>query len=178
MPKSELLERASLEYLKELAKDRLQQLRRIDPKTKLADALLATARDYGFPSWRALKAEVEQRETGDISRFFEACESGDAAGLRLSLARNPNFVLAENPKAQHRGWTGLHAAAAKTICALAPPMVTVTGSTACLSAVDVISPVIPAGIVIPAPVAKIWTTDSRGGSFVPFNHVSMRICIK
>ncbi len=111
MPKSELPERASLEYLKKLAKDRLQELRRIDPKTKLADALLATARDYGFPSWRALKAEVEQRETGDISRFFEACESGDAAGLRASLARNPNFVLAENPKAQHRGWTGLHAAA-------------------------------------------------------------------
>jgi hypothetical protein len=45
MPKSELPERASLEYLKKLAKDRLQELRRIDPKTKLADALLSTARD-------------------------------------------------------------------------------------------------------------------------------------
>ena len=111
MPKSELPERASLEYLKKLAKDRLQELRRIDPKTKLADALLSTARDYGFPSWRALKAEVEQRETGDISRFFEACESGDAAGLRVSLGRNPNLARAQNPKAQHRGWTGLHAAA-------------------------------------------------------------------
>ena len=39
--------RASLEYLKKLAKDRLQQLRRVDPETKLATALLAVARDHG-----------------------------------------------------------------------------------------------------------------------------------
>ena len=110
MPKSELPERASLEYLKKLAKDRLQELRRIDPKTKLADALLSTARDHGFASWRALKAEIEQRQTGDVARFFEECERGDADGLRVSLARNPNLARAENPKAQHRGWTGLHAA--------------------------------------------------------------------
>jgi len=111
MSKSELPERPSLEYLRKLAKDRLQQLRQIDPKTKLADALLSTARDYGFPSWRALKADVERRETGDVSRFFAACQSGDADGLRVFLARNPNLVRVENPKAQHRGWTGLHAAA-------------------------------------------------------------------
>lgn len=111
MSKSQLPDRASLEYLRKLAKDRLQELRRIEPKTKLADALLATARDYGFPSWRTLKAEIEQRETGDVSRFFEECESGDADGLRVSLARNPELARAENPNAQHRGWTGLHAAA-------------------------------------------------------------------
>src|SRR5262249_41101164 len=89
----------------------LQELRRTDPKTKLADTLLSTARDYGFPSWRALKAEIEQRETGDVARFFAACEGGETAGLRVSLARNPNLVRAEKPKSQHRGWTGLHAAA-------------------------------------------------------------------
>jgi len=63
---SQLPERASLEYLKKLAKDRLQQLRRTDPATKLATALLQVAREYGFPSWRALKAKVEEHRTRTI----------------------------------------------------------------------------------------------------------------
>jgi ankyrin repeat protein len=108
---SKLPERPSLEYLKKLAKDRLQELRRIDPQTKLADVLLSISRDYGFPSWRALKAEIERIERGDVAPFFEACEKGDATRLRELLARNPSLARAENPKAQHHGWTGLHAAA-------------------------------------------------------------------
>ena len=111
MSKSKLPERASLEYLRKLAKDRLQEQRRIDPQTKLASVLLSIARDYGFPSWRALKAEIEQRETGDVAPFFEACEKGDADELRELLAKNLSLVRAENPKAQDRGWTGLHTAA-------------------------------------------------------------------
>jgi hypothetical protein len=49
MSNSKLPERASLEYLRKLAKDRLQELRRADPQAKLAAALLAVARDHGFP---------------------------------------------------------------------------------------------------------------------------------
>ena len=63
MSNSQLPERASLEYLKKLAKDRLHELRQTDPHAKLAAALLAVARDHGFSSWRALKAEIEQRQT-------------------------------------------------------------------------------------------------------------------
>ncbi len=111
MSKSKLPERASLEYLKKLAKDRLQELRRTDPQIKLANVLLSIARDYGFPSWRALKTEIEQRETEDVARFFEACEKGDADELRGLLAKNPSLVRAGNPKAQDRGWTGLHTTA-------------------------------------------------------------------
>ena len=48
----------SQDDLKKLAKDRLQQMRQADPQTKLAAALLAVARDHGFSSWRALKAEA------------------------------------------------------------------------------------------------------------------------
>ena len=77
----------------------------------MPSVLLSIARDYGFPSWRVLKAEIAQRETGDVARFFEACEKGDADGLRGLLAKNPSLVRAENPKAQDRGWTGLHNAA-------------------------------------------------------------------
>jgi ankyrin repeat protein len=54
---------------------------------------------------------MDQRQTGNIARFFEACESDDAERLRMSLAKNPDLVRAEKPDTQHRGWTGLHAAA-------------------------------------------------------------------
>jgi hypothetical protein len=37
MANSKLPERASLEYLQRLAKDRLQELRRADPQAKLTD---------------------------------------------------------------------------------------------------------------------------------------------
>jgi hypothetical protein len=53
---------ANLEHLKNDAKDRLAQLRRIDPKAKLTAAQLAIARGYGFASWRALRAALESAE--------------------------------------------------------------------------------------------------------------------
>ena len=51
--------RPNLEYLKNEAKDRLDDLRRTDPRGRLADAQQALARDYGFASWPKLKAHVE-----------------------------------------------------------------------------------------------------------------------
>src|SRR3990172_10019864 len=62
MPSSHLPERASLEYLKQVAKERLQTTRQQDPHARLSAAQLAVARDHGFPSWRALKAEVDRRQ--------------------------------------------------------------------------------------------------------------------
>ncbi|MEO6377858.1 MAG: hypothetical protein ABIO37_07530, partial [Caulobacteraceae bacterium] len=50
----------SLEPLKNEAKQRLRAMRQGGaPGAKLTDAQLAVARDYGFASWRALKARVE-----------------------------------------------------------------------------------------------------------------------
>jgi catechol 2,3-dioxygenase-like lactoylglutathione lyase family enzyme len=63
MSASKLPERPSLAYLRKLAKDRLEKLRHSDPQAKLAAALLDVAREHGFPSWRALKAEIEQHQT-------------------------------------------------------------------------------------------------------------------
>lgn len=65
MSTSKLPERASLGYLRKLAKDRLEQLRRTEPEAKLATALLQVAREYGYPSWRALKSELERRREKD-----------------------------------------------------------------------------------------------------------------
>jgi ankyrin repeat protein/uncharacterized glyoxalase superfamily protein PhnB len=111
MSNSKLPDRASLEYLKKLAKDRLQELRRADPRAKLATALLTVAQDHGFSSWRALKAEVDQRHEKQLALFFEACDKGDVEVLREFLVRDPSLSRASNPDAHHEGWTGLHAAA-------------------------------------------------------------------
>ncbi len=53
--------RPSLEHLKNEAKQRLKRLRAGDPHAKLAAAQLVVARQYGFSSWRPLKAHVDKR---------------------------------------------------------------------------------------------------------------------
>jgi hypothetical protein len=50
----------NLEHLKNEAKQRLRSLRGADATAKLADAQFQIAREYGFASWRQLKAEVER----------------------------------------------------------------------------------------------------------------------
>lgn len=63
MSKAEVRGHFSLEYLKKLAKDRLRAMREQDPAAKLADAQLAVAREQGFTSWRALRAQHEESRT-------------------------------------------------------------------------------------------------------------------
>lgn len=67
MTNSKLPSQPSLEYLKKLAKQRLLELRRANPDAKLATALLDIARDYGFTSWRGLKAQVEGQRAKKIA---------------------------------------------------------------------------------------------------------------
>jgi len=111
MSESKLPEHPSLEFLKKLAKERLRSLRRADPEAKLARALLAVARDHGFPSWRALKAEVERRESSQVGEFVEACGKGDVRRARRMLAKDPTLARAVVPGRPHEGWTVLHEAA-------------------------------------------------------------------
>jgi ankyrin repeat protein len=106
MSKSELPEHPSLEFLKRRAKERLADLRAHEPRTKLADAQLAIARDYGYASWRALKAEVDRRRAPALAAFFAACEAGDVATLEPMLAREPALVRERTAG----GATPLHAA--------------------------------------------------------------------
>jgi len=87
MSKSELPEHPSLAYLKRRAKERLAELRASDPTAKLAAAQLAIARDHGFASWRALKAEVDRRRAPVLAAFFAACAAGDVAAIEAALAR-------------------------------------------------------------------------------------------
>ena len=108
---SKLPERASLEYLKKLAKDRLAALRHADPKAKLTTALLDVARDHGFASWRALKTEVDRRQARNLALFFEACTNGNVDELRSLLAIEPGLIHARQTNVY--GGTGLHAAAGR-----------------------------------------------------------------
>lgn len=67
MANSKLPARPSLEYLKKLAKKRLQELRRTDPEAKLTSAQLEVAREYGFTSWRALNVQLDDRRAEKIA---------------------------------------------------------------------------------------------------------------
>jgi ankyrin repeat protein/catechol 2,3-dioxygenase-like lactoylglutathione lyase family enzyme len=115
---SKLPERASLEYLKKLAKDRLEDLRRTDPRAKLATVLLAVAQEHGFSSWRALKVEIEQRQQHNVSVFLEACARGDVEAVRGLLANDPHLVRAHHADPPLPDSTGLHAAAVRGHVAL------------------------------------------------------------
>src|SRR5438093_11496142 len=99
-----LPERASYEYLKKLAKERLAVLRKTNPSAKLAAAQLAIAREYGFSSWRALKAEIDHRRTPNVAEFMRACTAGDVEALRELLKKDP--ALSRERVAA--GSTGLH----------------------------------------------------------------------
>src|SRR3954462_9146811 len=72
----------SLEHLKNEAKQRLKALRAQDRHAQLTEAQLAVARDYGFASWRALKAHVDEVTR---KRVFAAARAGDVATVRRAF---------------------------------------------------------------------------------------------
>lgn len=105
-----LPDRPSLEFLKKRAKERLQLLRQADPHAKLARALLAIASEYGFSSWRALKAEVDRRRDATVTTLFDACARGDVNALRSLLDADPSLARATKRPSPYAGWTALHEA--------------------------------------------------------------------
>jgi ankyrin repeat protein len=102
----------NLEWLRKTAKQRLAELRAQEPRAKLADAQRAVAREYGFPSWRKLKAHVEAAAAGAppqpaqdqiVKGFFELVGSGRIDEVRAVLAAAPQMVHAVGP---HPFWGG------------------------------------------------------------------------
>ncbi|HEY2409045.1 MAG TPA: ankyrin repeat domain-containing protein [Polyangiaceae bacterium] len=107
MSNSKLPERASLEYLKKLAKDRLVEFRREDPSTKLARAQLDIANEYGFSSWRELGVELARVRAPRVAQFFKACQDADVGALGELLRDDPGLVRERD----EQGRTALHVAA-------------------------------------------------------------------
>ncbi len=101
-----LPENPNLEWLRKTAKKRVAELRKSDPKAKLADAQFAMAKEYGFPSWRALKAHVESLTIDGQLR--QAISKGDIARLKSLLDEHPEKL---NAKFAPYRWSLLHAAA-------------------------------------------------------------------
>ena len=103
--------RPSLEWLRKTAKERLSRLRATEPGAKLAGAQLAVAREYGFPSWRKLKAHVEATAAApepptaeQIARaFLERVATGRIDDVRAMLGVAPGLVNAVGP---HPFWGG------------------------------------------------------------------------
>jgi ankyrin repeat protein len=97
----------SLEWLRKTAKDQLRALRAGDPGATLGQAQLDLARQYGFTSWRALKARVDGLATARadeiVTRFLERVGTGDLGGVREAIAADPGIVRAVGP---HPFWGG------------------------------------------------------------------------
>jgi ankyrin repeat protein len=101
--------RPNLVWLRKTAKQHLQELRKTNPGAKLARAQLALARQYGFRSWRAMKAEVDRlQELGSssdqaIKALLHAVGTGQIDTVRATLAAAPELVNAVGP---HPFWGG------------------------------------------------------------------------
>jgi ankyrin repeat protein len=74
--------RANLEHLRNEAKQRLRKMRSRDAAARLTDTQLIIAREYGFSSWRQLKAAVDK---GHCERVFSAARDGDVDTVRRAL---------------------------------------------------------------------------------------------
>lgn len=93
MSARELPARPNLEHLKNQAHALLRERRAANPSEnfKLADALHQVARDYGFPTWPALKFHVEAASEDPQAALGAAIKSDNVSLVRSVLARYPQL---------------------------------------------------------------------------------------
>jgi ankyrin repeat protein len=101
-----LPDKPDLEWLRKQAKRRLDELQVENPSAQLADAQFEIAKQYGFTSWRALKAHIDALTVD--GQLFDAARSGDTAALTALLGAHPDKLYARDKPYE---WTLLHAAA-------------------------------------------------------------------
>ena len=103
---ADLPETPSLEWLRKHARRRLADLKREQPAARLADAQLDVAREYGFSSWRAMKAHIDALSLPGA--LFQAARTGDVVRVGAILDAHPELLTTREPPYD---WTLLHAAA-------------------------------------------------------------------
>ena len=96
----------SLEWLRKEAKRRLTELRRTNADAQLSDAQFGVAKQYGFASWRALKAHIDSLSLD--GQLVAAIKGGNATAVAALLDEHPDRVA--GPIAEY-GKTPLHVAA-------------------------------------------------------------------
>jgi ankyrin repeat protein len=89
-PPASLPDAPNLEWLRKQAKRRLSELRQAAPDAKLADAQFDVARQYGFSSWRTLKAHVDSLTAA--GRVQAAARDGDTRALAALLDEQPELL--------------------------------------------------------------------------------------
>ena len=105
---SALPDAPNLEWLRKEAKRRLAELRAAKPNAKLTEAQFEIAKQYGFSSWRALKAHVDSLSVE--GQLFDAARKGDVPRLRTLLDEHPDKRFIRDKPYE---WTLLHAAASQ-----------------------------------------------------------------
>ncbi|HEV8446701.1 MAG TPA: ankyrin repeat domain-containing protein [Gemmatimonadaceae bacterium] len=105
----------NLEWLRKEAKRRLTRLRETRSDAQLSDAQFEIAKEYGFPSWRGLKAHVDSLSLD--GQLFDAAKKGDVARLRALLDEHPDRRFIRDTPYE---WTLLHAAASRDQNSTAP----------------------------------------------------------
>src|SRR5262245_34021267 len=106
--------RANLDWLRKTAKQHLRTMRLQRREAKLAEAQFAIARQYGFASWRKLKAHVDCLGQSDpaastlstdetAGAFLRAVGDGRLRDVQAALAGDPKLVNAVGP---HPYWGG------------------------------------------------------------------------
>lgn len=103
--------RPNLDWLRKTAKQKLGELQSHSPQSKLADAQVELARDYGFASWRALKAHVDSLnadhdpalDDNAVAAFLRAVGNGETSMVRAALTATPRIVNTVGP---HPFWGG------------------------------------------------------------------------
>jgi ankyrin repeat protein len=101
-----LTDAPNLDWLRKQAKRKLDELRKANPAAKLADAQFDLAKQYGFSSWRALKAHIDSLSID--GQLFAAAQTGNVAALATLLDAHPEKLQARNKPYEH---TLLHVAA-------------------------------------------------------------------
>ena len=101
-----LPDKPDLEWLRKQAKRRLSELQVENPSAQLADAQFDLAKQYGFTSWRALKAHIDALTID--GKLFDAARSGDTAALAAVLDASPDKLYVRDKPYE---WTLLRAAA-------------------------------------------------------------------
>jgi ankyrin repeat protein len=106
--------RPNLDWLRKTARQRLKERRAAAPDAKLAEVQLDLARQYGFSSWRAMKAHIETHQRAaassadsprdaEVATFLHAVGSGQLDTVRRLLQATPQLVNAVGP---HPYWGG------------------------------------------------------------------------
>jgi ankyrin repeat protein len=89
----------NLDWLRKQAKRRLAELRTANPAARLSDAQFELAKQYGFPSWRALKGHVDALTVE--GRLFDAARSGDVELVGRLLDQRPDLLYARTRPYEH-----------------------------------------------------------------------------